>query len=978
MRQTKRRTISRRQLGTLNVGFCVRFTERRYDACRRWYSYTSDVTRHVNRVHGDKDGVLDREKLVRDQMDQVHSDKPYYTSDSIFLTTCVDPDCALRGWEAIEFDTATRIWVNHEGDWGGETVDPMRLSRIRRDVHDQLRAMATGDPAYWKSSCPTCGKDRPTFPIQGINDKWIYVLRQSGQFLEPVQEIYSKTEASGEIHAVLKDGAFVPENSKPFQGFLEIPDLTEHIWHFFLSPVKLGRKALAVLCRFSDVEEICGRERREADPEKWDVPVMRQLQPWAATVQRRFSKKQLSTCGEIIPLVDPFAWAATAVEVDYYPMVQTQRLLALHPDEQAKLFIAGTLSQAMSSPGQERHSHPSAPAAPNGHEGDAGGVDHWNIAGDLCASPSSVGDVNVAKAWVDRYKALAGYLAKECDRSCCRVFFPALFSPGHRIVEISCQEHAGEPAYLAFGISHWLHLLCLASSSLAGRIFLRLVVSSTTMSERIPQKNVLRGESLGPGSAMLKHQMIGLPVQLFSFLAPAVQSDLADHLTIIGLSAWTLDDKQVDFAEQTIEWGIGQIDKYIESLGPRMLASKFGLLQDQTPLKDRMMVFAGKGSRGLKDLAFFIGVILRFQKWKEHKRFVPRNWEELESAKAGWEILHESLKFGLEQWGGSLERRIEKSNFELAGKVATAEELEALELSIGRAESVEAAIKVLEGPVGLVLNALDVIIEMRLTVQTAKAGDSGAMWGHLVIATGALIGVAGGLLSWAGVAAWGGPIGWVGALVMATGAFILAKYVKNDLQMFALHCFLGKEYGGKTYARVADQEKEEPEETGKPWMLDTSWSELRYKRNSRTEEAVDRFILQRAVLLRLLCEYNTNIVFDRDHYVGSCYIYPGLIPMGGIFQVEVQVKSSYGLEVYNADILPGEEKYAWTKNKPPEDSVIAFNSASQSYGKRWINVRIPLHAQNRVDIVFRSRLLLDPANQLTIPAADWYESHLMP
>jgi len=53
------------------------------------------------------------------------------------------------------------------------------------------------------------------------------------------------------------------------------------------------------------------------------------LQPWAATVPRRFSRRQLKVPFEYIPLIDPFSWNGSAVEADYMPILEAQRTLAL-------------------------------------------------------------------------------------------------------------------------------------------------------------------------------------------------------------------------------------------------------------------------------------------------------------------------------------------------------------------------------------------------------------------------------------------------------------------------------------------------------------------------------------------------------------------------------------------------------------------------------------------------------------------------
>ena len=109
MAEAHSRTAPRRKRGTLNVGFRVRFAERCYDACSRWYN--DDWQKHVSGVPQDPRRLLDREKEVKEEVDRVHSDQQYYKVYSTFLQTCVDPTCTIRGWEAVELDGGTDTWV---------------------------------------------------------------------------------------------------------------------------------------------------------------------------------------------------------------------------------------------------------------------------------------------------------------------------------------------------------------------------------------------------------------------------------------------------------------------------------------------------------------------------------------------------------------------------------------------------------------------------------------------------------------------------------------------------------------------------------------------------------------------------------------------------------------------------------------------------------------------------------------------------
>ena len=89
--------------------------------------------------------------------------------------------------------------------------------------------------------------------------------------------------------------------------------------------------------------------------------------------------------------------------------------------------------------------------------------------------------------------------------------------------------------------------------------------------------------------------------------------------------------------------------------------------------------------------------------------------------------------------------------------------------------------------------------------------------------------------------------------------------------MFALHCFLGKRYDHGAFF----------EETGKPSP-------------GRANLREQPILLERAALLRMLCNYSTRVVDDAHR--GSCYIYPQLLPGASRFDVTMEFKPIRNLD----------------------------------------------------------------------------------
>lgn len=949
MSKPRSRGVPRTQDGKLNDPFQVRFVERRYDGSPRWYN--TGWEKYVSGVPDDRSRVLDREKIVRAAVDEIHEQSRFYGDEGWYLLTCIKPDCALRGWEAYDFAGAAgdRTVVVSETRFDRQPLsDYASLQGIRSQIGGELKTMVAG---YWdslKHPCPECGSKRPLFAIEPILRKWIYVLQEAGQTLKPVQEIYAETDVTGRVYTAFENGRFNPKKSREYEGYLDLPELTEYTWHFFLSPKRLGPKALELLCRSPQEQARYDQQRERAAPSRWKVPVLdvaaavdsrRVLQPWAATVKRRFSQRQMAVpYGEYVPLVDPFAWVASAIENDYYPALLAQRILATDENEQSKAFIAATLAQGISYIGE----HELKPVPPS------------------CSSSR-----NIAQAWVDRYEKLTEYLAHEVHYAYCRAFYPAIFGPGHRIVELSCQEpeHLDEPEYLEYGLRHWLHLLLEAGACRAGKIFTKFVIGHPDLVERIPRANVIRGQSLGKASKYASQFGNIVPVQLFALLAGALiaesskpENDLKESLKGIGVD-WSPGDNEWDAVAAGIERAGKSVTEYSERADGLVYRGRMSMAGLADSLHDRMMLFSDA-----KGFAVLLGIGVRCKAVLSQRRAHQTMWEKFDANRAGFEAPVVAAQFFLERMKARAER-------ELVRGAATLETQEIVTLAGRRAMSGR-ALAYLAGPIGVLIALMDLISESCQGVDAAQAGDTGAMLGHGIMAAGALLGIAPAvagsvaLLTGAEVAAWAGPVGLIAAVIMAAGAIVLAFLSKNDLEMFALHCFLGLGYGQGDWQ----------DRTGKAWMSDQPWPALRYLSEGDTQDAPDCLRRQRAALMRMFC--NFEVYVTPVEYCGGT-IRPALVHDFGIFEVEAELRPaghSLPVETHKARIYAGRRSYEWMGDPPAPDSKITFHSNIAGTRLESIHVQaVPTSFTGPVATIFRVRLLLDPAGEFALPAKGWVQ-----
>jgi hypothetical protein len=190
-------------------------------------------------------------------------------------------------------------------------------------------------------------------------------------------------------------------------------------------------------------------------------------------------------------------------------------------------------------------------------------------------------------------------------------------------------------------------------------------------------------------------------------------------------------------------------------------------------------------------------------------------------------------------------------------------------------------LRVIAGPVGLITGGMDLVSESAQTRSTWLNGDPGAAAAHGIQAVGAVLSIAvaaaevTALMTGAAAASWAGPVGWIAAGLMLLGALIMAYCSKNDLELYAVHCFIGNEYGQGDWDDL----------TGKAWMGGLKWPELAWTRPGH--RSPERWARQRLALLRMLSGF--RLFFGAVMNNCSAYINVGFLTPTSVFEVEVEL-----------------------------------------------------------------------------------------
>jgi hypothetical protein len=286
--------------------------------------------------------------------------------------------------------------------------------------------------------------------------------------------------------------------------------------------------------------------------------------------------------------------------------------------------------------------------------------------------------------------------------------------------------------------------------------------------------------------------------------------------------------------------------------------------------------------------------------------------------------------------------------------------------TLGCYRQLQRTTRFIAGPIGVVIGGADLVAETGQTIDSWEAGDPGASVAHGIQAAAAVLSIAvagaecAALVSGAAAASWAGPVGWIAAALLLIGAIVLSLCSKNDLELFARHCFLGPDYGRGDW----------DDQTGKAWMAGLPWPGLRYENNTR-QESRERWQRQRLALLRMITGYSAYMSYHS--YCGGD-IYPAYLPGSSSFELEVEVMPrgrQTPMETYRAVVWPNApagEQYVWRGQAPGSNSDI---TVTRHQGKvAMIRVSAPPRGfSSPVDYRFSVRLDLDGNRRRYLPAS---------
>jgi hypothetical protein len=914
---------SRQADNAVDQRFRICFAERLYDGAPRWYG--TDYLDHAKTL--DPDCTIDREPTVRSKLYASHDPRLLYHSDNTgYFATCVNPDCPARFQELLA-----------ESDLSQLDDDAAKDKRSRRSESLKNLALGKGKEHGWP--CPSCGQPTMVFAAEIITDKWVYVLKEVGGSLAHYCEIHvDVTGGGGVVYTAMAGGVY--DRAAKYQAYpgylLLLPDPTQFAWHFFLSPVPLGKAALAMLQQSAQKQADLASVRDAKSPANAGVFIDPALQPWAATVRRKFSAKQAANpARELIPLVDPFAWAAQVVELDYVPILGTQMQMLGDGDEQAKAFIATVLTQVVG----QRKTGDNPPTYEN---------DPWDVKDELRPIPPGGSGTSVADAWLNRYKAAATYLTKEISCACSRLSFLLRFSLAHRIVEMGCQDWPNENDPLQIGIMHWSHilrdvLLCREGQDLVAALTAVSPVGSDASpmrpQDRIPVRNVLHGEGLGGAGGVAEEMGLGPVVNILAVMAGpiAAQVDdpyqyLTDTFKKVGVPVEATADGLIS---KSTFLSVRDLSLKVSGDVLKKYISKFPATPDEAQVQQKFRAEKWDGVISVfgstKDVEKAFSIICAIADITKSPPPTANGYQR-------WSNYQSRIKAPLDavDFIGKQGRALAKANANgklaaLMGKIDKAPQTAIASLAVDEYEvylaSKSAPLYLLSaryskfvfGPIGIIMGGADMLIHLGKSMDAAAANDPGATVGEGMMAVAGLLtlvtGVAefGALVTGAEAAAWCGPVGWVASGILLGAALVLHYGSKNDLELYANHCFLGSEYG-----------KGGTDNAGKPWLTGHGYQWL--YGDALFKPASDRWHRQQVALIRLLCNFDvwTGATSSRR---GGGYIGVGFVPGGATFEVHLELSEVDGggrKWAYDAIVWPESRDWTWTGQAPADAAVTFF------------------------------------------------------
>lgn len=894
----------------------IQIVEHVYDGSPRW----RENVKKTYKLHTkDRTSPIAREKDVRNSIDNAWG-RPFigqkgksagekFSGGIWDLGTCINPDCDQRSQNVMKFT------IHH--------------------THS----------AIYPIKCQQCGKDMPLLHFKPIERKWIYVFSGKSKNMELAYEMFAET----------KDDWLVLRKPNPSRSYLPIFEGKKRhkrvfksgarlkvkkgeTYHFFLSPVQLGKKSLKKLLAGDKNSSSSGKRVNESNGlnEQLDTNlIVRKFNDAPKQTLDPLGKKKNNP--EIVAVIDPFAFVIEAKEWDFLPIVQALYNLQFDKNERAKKNIASILTALIGELSEDK----------------------FDLIDEIHKHAKSINGSHNAKSWLDAQKKCMDFLSRYVEEAALRLV-EWLDSDAHWIVELSIQEHSDNPEILALGITHYTSIIKDILANSVGQAYITRLESKEKV--RLPYKFILYPTAAEKNANNKVRKKYGdLPAQLLALLMPVIinksndnnrAENIVKHLKDLGVDA--LVTGNINPAPgfgykgfQIVKNSLLAIDEArIEKVGKSYLPERI-----HNRIKPGLKVFTQFESHIEATFNIFAGIKVYTQKAKPSDSPLDQavrtktKWEyPFQAAKYASDISKLSLaiwankKYGIEIEKlamGSRTTYLDSSSDSIKALLRNKKNFVILSRNAKFYSWITRVSKYLIGPVALVFGGIDMLIQTRQTIVGWEDGNSGGAVGSAMLLSAAALGVTAavvetlsliGVISQASATSLLGPIGILAALITVGAMVVFALFSKSDLELYASHCFLGNEYGEGS--------------SGPNWA-----SGVRYKSWKAWPDAI---IYQNIYLFNLMS--SVKVLIRHHPIMGAAaikygaFVQTGYLPYNARCEVvvigkyadftkgengkTVDIKSTAYIDISTGEyIVVGDKKY-------PPPKAIVYSVPSNSWGKK--------------------------------------------
>ncbi|MHC5112133.1 MAG: hypothetical protein ACYTHJ_19915 [Planctomycetota bacterium] len=759
--------VSGDERGKLNKGFGVKLVERTLEGTDRWdddayqgkTSADPLLLSNISKGQGRSTSVRwKRAPGVNAAIVAAHH-RPTLDAHVKFSCFCHNPKCTNRTEKISEFE---------------------RLGKVeKRNMRNLARGTVTG------RKCG-CKWERPPITFRPVENKWVYVFSQQTDAQNPQKtvgelqlryEVFAADKCKWQVrkqkanggHAMLsmKGNILKLEGTKK-NGVTTYP--WDYNWYFFLSPVRLGKQSQEMLRKSIAAEAVPAGKKTSRECG---------FQPDVTAVCRRFTRAQMEKGKvEVIPVLDPFAWAFAINQLDYRPILSAWKLLLSSAHERAREFIATTLIEAKTKRPDPKNST-------------------YKIYNESSWKPHCGMS---PKAWLKKLRRAEKYLGVKAAKSCRRLV-NTLKSRAHKVVELACQEQGTKAGFLSYGLMHWNGILKEMVAHPEGKAFVTWLYGSGRDENdtpcksfvHIPHENVLKGKDLGAGSPVADEVGKLTIAQILGHFAPLIvrkqkspANQLAAHFQRVNIKAAVKAaqgkpgpgmpgaPEMLAFAEVGSKIADVGIERYLES-------AQAALGVDAREFSKRELKAEFKLLSDLGDLQVILNVLIELSSSSQAP--IDEPWlQKLPKAKTPLAVAGVLLN----RAAASMKKNASTEIKQIMGFIDNDIKLTALEKSSRQVRTYN-GIKVAGKGLGFITGAIDLLCESDNAINAWQEGRNVRAASHLIGASGAVTSIVALLAT--------GPVGAGLALLgvlAGIGATVVAFFQKSELELFAEHSFLRK------------------------------------------------------------------------------------------------------------------------------------------------------------------------------------------